>query len=98
MNNQNGYDPDFNSFDEYQNYDQYYDGYNSVDDEVFNNFYRIVNELTQKARVMLKGKISYIKQDQLFNEILFYCVVFGIKLTLFCVLRKGAEKNFIGDI
>jgi hypothetical protein len=103
LNNQNDYDPAFNSFDEYQNYDQYYDdsyynSNNSVDDEVFNNFYRIVNELTQKARVMLKDKISNIRQDPLFDEIIFYCVVFGIKLTLFCVLRKGAEKNFIGDI
>jgi hypothetical protein len=104
LNNQNDYDQAYNSYDEYQNYDQYdydepyYNSNNSVEDELFNNFYQIINEVSQKARKMLHGKISYIKQDQLFNEILFYCVVFGIKLTLFCVLRKGAEKNFTGDI
>jgi hypothetical protein len=103
-NNQNDYDPTL--FDEYQNYDGYYDGYdnsyynpnNSVEDEVFNNFYRIISELSQKARVMLKGRISNIRQDPLFDEILFYCVVFGIKLSLYCVLKKGAEKKFTGDI
>jgi hypothetical protein len=91
----------------------YYDGYdpasddqfynpgafeNNYEDDVFNSFYSIVNEVSQKARQAIHGNVTRLRENKMFDEILFYCMIFGIKLTLYYHLRKGAENGYTGDI
>jgi hypothetical protein len=90
-----GYNPAFDD------QDQFYstaDFENNYEDDVFNSFYSIVNEVSQKAKQAIHGNVTRLRENKMFDEILFYCLIFGIKLTLFYYLRRGAEMGFTNDI
>lgn len=95
----NYYDGYYPASDDYE--DQFYNpgAYeNNYEDDVFNSFYSIVNEVSKKARQAIHGNVIRLRENKMFDEILFYCMIFGIKLTLLYYLRKGKENGFTGDI
>jgi hypothetical protein len=105
-----GYDPAnegyYNQFYNQNNNDDYEEPFfnsmggidNSLEDEVFYNLNKIINDTSKKARSMLHDKVTYLRKNELFNEAVFYCLVFCIKLSLFIALRKGVEKGYMGDL
>lgn len=77
--------------------DSFYSGVGGINDTMRDNF--IFSELNSIVGTVAKRALSQLKttveDNALLREISFYCIIFGIKLCLFIVLRNGAKQGFV---
>jgi hypothetical protein len=100
------YDSAFEGFDCFnQGYyqqepgDESYGHYSQCVDEVTQCQKDIFNEVKRTAKAV-HDCIKNLEDDdkEILSQMGFFVVVFIFKLGLFVVLRKGAQKGFIGDL
>jgi hypothetical protein len=63
-------------------------------DQVFGYVNEIINQAARKAHQSFNDGLNELRENQLFNEVLFYICVFTLKLSLYLALRKGLERGY----
>jgi hypothetical protein len=64
------------------------------EDEVFSVLNGIINEAAQKAREAFEEGFNELKANPLVNEVLFYTIIFILKIGLYLELKKGLMRGY----
>lgn len=89
-----GYCPEENDFA-----DAFYGSEGGIDnasgqDQVIGYVNEIINQAARKAHQSFNDGLNELRENHLFNEVLFYVCVFTLKLSLYLALRKGLERGY----
>ena len=71
----------------------------SGDDQFFDCL-RELNEIFSKVRRVARANFQGLNEDdkQLINQIIYFFVIFGLKIALYVTLRYGDRNGFSGDL
>jgi hypothetical protein len=88
-----GYHPQDDDFEE-----AFYSSEGGIDnafsnDQTFSYLNQLVSEVARQANQSFQEGLNELRENKLFNELLFYITVFALKMALYVTLRKGMEKN-----
>jgi hypothetical protein len=64
------------------------------EDEVLSVLSGIINEAAQKARETFNEGLNEFKANPLVNEILFYTIIFILKVSLYVELKRGLDHGY----
>jgi hypothetical protein len=98
------YEDGYNPFGSYQESNNFEDAFYGADtggidgalgqDQVFGYVNEIINQAARKAHQSFNDGLNELRENQLFNEILFYVCVFTLKLSLYLALRQGLSRGY----
>lgn len=63
-------------------------------DELFGRINTVLDKAAQEAWFLLRRTYAELKDDELARMVLFYCVVFSLKLGLLIALKKGSAYGY----
>jgi hypothetical protein len=88
-----GYYPEDDDFEEtfYGNVGGINNAFSS--NQTFAYLNQLVSEVARQASASFQEGLSELKENKLYNELLYYIAVFALKMALYVTLRKGMEKN-----